>query len=62
MKLKNCEIGKKVRLKAFKEAGFYEVVDIDKKGPKTKVRIKNMESNNCGFWADHKDLKVVKND
>ena len=58
MKFKNCDIGKEVRLKGID--GNYEILDIDKHDPVTKVRIKSVDSNYMGFWVRHKDLKAIK--
>lgn len=59
MKLKNCEIGKEVKLKGFD--GIYEIMDIDKKDPLTKVRIKDTTSQrHRGLWVRHKDIKAIK--
>lgn len=60
MKLKNCIVGTQVYLKECKDFGIYEILDIDKNDPSTKVRIKHTEDTSRGFWARHKDLKVVK--
>lgn len=59
MKLKNCEIGKEVKLKGFD--GIYEIMDIDKEDPLTKVRIKDTCSvHHRGLWVRHKDIKAIK--
>lgn len=59
MKLKNCVIGKEVILKGFD--GIYEIMDIDKEDPQTKVRIKDTSCKiHKGLWVRHKDIKAVK--
>lgn len=59
MKLKNCEIGKEVKLKGFD--GVYEIMDIDNEDPLTKVRIKDTTSHrHKGLWVRHKDIKAIE--
>ena len=59
MKFKNCAIGEKVKLKGFD--GIYEIMDIDKADPITKVRIKDTTSTrHRGLWVRHKDIKSIK--
>lgn len=59
MKFKNCKIGKEVELKGF--VGVYEIMDIDKEDPSTKVRIKDTSCKiHQGFWVRHEDIKAIK--
>ena len=59
MKLKNCVVGKEVILKGFD--GVYEIMDMDKEAPLTKVRIKDTSCKiHKGLWVRNKDIKALK--